>query len=522
MGTSENKQVIDCSQLQKSHVFEADVAIVGTGAGGGIAAQTLSEAGLKVVLIEEGPFKTARDFNMLEAEAYPALYYEVANRKTADKAITVLQGRAVGGGTTVNWTSCFRIPDQTLSHWRDLYGWAHTSKTLAPWHATVEAQLNIEAWSGRNGSNSVLEQGAQKLGWHNETIKRNVRGCRNLGYCGTGCPVDAKQSTLVTSIPAAMKQGAIVLSKLRAQELRSKGDRIEEISCHAVNERGSDTTGVTVRVRARHVVLSAGGVGSPALLLRSNLPDPAGCVGRRTFLHVTVGTFALMPQRIDPYYGAPQSVTSNEFLWRDGVSGEAGYKIETVPLHPALAATAMGAFGSRHADVMNQLPYVQPLIALMRDGFHTDNPGGRVRLNNDGSPVLDYPMTDYLWRGVRHAYGSLLQIQFAAGAKAASPVHSDARWYSSWKEANTALKNLPMKSHHARLYSAHVMGGCAMGRDSANSVVDLNGNHHHLDNLTVIDGSIFPTSVGANPSLPIYTMAAWQSDRLARKLRAAQ
>ena len=237
VGTNKIKQVIDCSQLQEDRLFEADVAIVGTGAGGGTAAQTLSEAGLKVVLIEEGPFKTSRDFNMLEAEAYPTLYSEVANRKTADKAITILQGRAIGGGTTVNWTSCFRIPEQTLSHWREQYGWAHSTETLASWYEKVEKLYNIQLWPGRNGSNNVLEQGLRKLGWHNETIARNVRGCRNLGYCGTGCPVDAKQSTLVTSVPAALKNGAIVLSNLYAFRLRPRGDRIEEVECHAVLSR---------------------------------------------------------------------------------------------------------------------------------------------------------------------------------------------------------------------------------------------------------------------------------------------
>jgi choline dehydrogenase-like flavoprotein len=518
MGIFQNQHAIDCSQLQENRVFDTDVAIIGTGAGGGIAAQTLARAGLKVIMIEEGAYKTSRDFSMQEAQAYPELYYEVANRKTADKAITILQGRTVGGGTTVNWTSCFRIPDQTLSWWRDHYGWTHTGKTLAPWYETVETLLNIKPWIRRNPSNSVLERGAGKLGWQTETIARNVRACRDLGYCGLGCPVDAKQSTLVTAIPSAMKRGATVLSRLRAHRLRQRGGRVEEIECHAIDERGTGTTGITVRVRARHVVLSAGGIGSPALLLRSGLPDPAGLVGKRTFLHLTAGTFAFMPDKVDPYYGAPQSVTSNEFLWRDGVGGEVGYKIETVPLQPALAATAIGAFGSRHAEVMARLPHVQPLIALLRDGFHPDSPGGTVSLGRDGHPVLDYPMSDYLWRGLRHAYGSLLQIQFAAGATVAAPAHSTAGWYRSWPEAKTGLTTLPMRSHLARLYSAHVMGGCTMGPDPAISVVDLDGNHHHLGNVTVIDGSIFPTSVGANPSLPIYAMAAWQSDRLARRL----
>jgi choline dehydrogenase-like flavoprotein len=519
MAGSLPRNTIDCSRLQQDRIIEADVAIVGTGAGGGITARALSQAGLKVVMIEEGPYKTTNDFTMKEADAYPELYYEVASRKTADKAITILQGRAVGGGTTVNWTSCFRIPGRTLTHWQQQYGWRHNSETLAPWYRQVESLFNIHPWPVHNVSNTALSRGTDKLGWHNEVIARNVRGCRNLGYCGMGCPIGAKQSTLLTCIPDAMKHGAILLTRLRAHRLVQKGERIEEVECHALTDIGPDETGVKVRVRARHVVLAAGGIGTPALLLRSKLPDPNELVGKRTFLHITVGTFALMRERVDPYHGAPQTVTSNEFLWRDGVGGEMGYKIEAAPLQPGLAAIALSPFGVRHADLMARLPYLQPLIAILRDGFHEDSQGGSVSLNSDGSPVIDYPMNDYLWRGVRHAYQSLMQIQFAAGAQRVGAAHSDSAWYDSWSKARDAILKLPMKPHHPRLFSAHVMGGCAMGADPTRSVVDLEGNHRYLSNLSVIDGSIFPSSIGVNPSLPIYAMAAWQAAKLAASLR---
>lgn len=510
---------IDCSQLTKDQIVDGDVAIVGTGAGGSIAAQTLAEAGLKVIMIEAGPYQTAKDFHMQESEAYPQLYQEVANRKTRDKAITILQGRAVGGGTTVNWTSCFRIPSQSLAHWRDRYGWDLTEQLLQPWYRKVERQLHIVPWRGRNQSNAALARGLERLNWHEDSIHRNVKQCRNLGYCGTGCPVDAKQSALVTSIPAALRRGAVLLSHARARRLRPRGDKIEEIECLALNSRSSDATGVRITVRTKHVVLAGGGIGSPAVLLRSKIPDPDNLVGKRTFLHVTVGSIAIMPQRVDPYYGAPQSVHSNEFLWRDGITGEMGYKIETAPLHPALAATVLSPFGIEHAQAMKQLPFAQPLIALLRDGFNRASPGGIVILNRDGSPVLDYPLSDYIWRAVRHAYGSLSQIQFAAGARRVLPAHSEATWYRSWGEAQGAIDDLSMVPHNPKLFSAHVMGGCAMGSDSRSSIVDLDGNHRYLQNLTIIDGAIFPTSIGANPSLPIYAIAAKLSSQLAGKLR---
>jgi choline dehydrogenase-like flavoprotein len=511
--------VIRCETLKQDRVVEADVAIVGTGAGGGVTAEILARAGLRVVMIEVGDFKTRVDFHMQEAEAYPQLYQEVASRKTKDKAITILQGRTLGG-STVNWTICYHIPEPTLDHWGKAFGLdGFNEKDLAPWYADMEKRLHVHPWTRHNASNLALQDGAKKLGWKHEVAARNVHHCRALGYCGTGCPIDAKQSMLVTTIPAAMSRGAALLTRCRADRLVIHDDRVRELQCSALDERGANRTGVRVTIRAKHFVAAAGGIDSPALLKRSAVPDPSGQLGRRVFLHVTAGSAGIMPRRIDPFYGAPQSVYSNEFLWRDGVDGELGYKMETAPLQPVLAATAFKAWGQAHARFMQDLPYIQPLIALLRDGFHERSPGGRVHLRDDGTAVLDYPLNDYLWRGARAAYGSMAELQFAAGARHVLPLHTGAKPYSSWKEARTAIDDLAMKPLHAQLFSAHVMGGCMMGPDAAKSVVDPNGGHHQIENLSVIDGSLFPTSIGANPSMPIYAIAARQATHLAEKLK---
>src|SRR3954464_3232522 len=122
--------------------IECDVAIVGSGAGAGITAELLSKAGLKVVLVEEGPLKSSSDFHQRESEAYPSLYQESAARKTADKAINILQGRCVGGSTTVNWTSSFRTPPSTLQHWEKQFGLSDVSEAaMAPWFEQAERRL---------------------------------------------------------------------------------------------------------------------------------------------------------------------------------------------------------------------------------------------------------------------------------------------------------------------------------------------------------------------------------------------
>src|ERR1700757_226338 len=159
-GLATGWKVIDASALTEDRTIEADVAIVGTGAGGGTAAEILANAGLAVVMIEEGPLVTSSAFHMHESEAYPQLYQESAARKTRDRAINILQGRCVGGGTTVNWTSSFRTPAATLEHWAGEYRLAgFGERDLAPWFERMERRLGIALWRvPPNENNDVLRR----------------------------------------------------------------------------------------------------------------------------------------------------------------------------------------------------------------------------------------------------------------------------------------------------------------------------------------------------------------------------
>ena len=152
-------------------------------------------------------------------------------------------------------------------------------------------------------------------------------------------------------------------------------------------------------MRARSFVAAGGAIGTPALLLRSDVPDPHGLVGRRTFLHPTVVSAALMPERIDGYAGAPQTIYSDHYLDTLPPEGPAGFKLEAPPVHPVLAAITLPGHGEAHARWMRALPNMHVQIALIRDGFHAESPGGRVSLRDDGTPVLDYPLTPYLFDG---------------------------------------------------------------------------------------------------------------------------
>ena len=499
-----------------------DVAIVGTGAGAGVTAELLAKAGLDVVLVEEGPLRTSSDFRQLEADAYASLYQESAARKTADKAINILQGRCVGGSTTVNWTSSFRTPPTTLAYWQQHYGLdSFTASALAPYFQDAEQRLGIGPWlTPPNENNDLLRRGAAKLGIPAAAIARNVRGCWNLGSCGLGCPTNAKQSMLVTTVPDALERGATLMVETSAERFEILRGRVTALQCAPSRANGSRRhvgAGGT-RIVARHFVLAAGAINSPAVLLRSQAPDPHGRLGQRTFLHPVVMSAAVMDQKVQGWQGAPQTIYSDHFLETQAVDGPIGFKLEAPPLHPVIFASSVAGFGKDVAGLLQKFANTHVQLALLRDGFHAESNGGRVQLRGDGSPVLDYPLTPFVMDGARRALLAMAEIQFAAGAKQVLPVHEMAVPYTQWADARRALLAFPMKPLLTKVVSAHVMGGCAMAGREAGGVTRPDGVHWQLENLSIHDGSLFPTSIGANPQLSIYGIVNRMAQQLAQRM----
>ena len=501
-----------------------DVAIIGSGAGAGITAEILANAGLQVVIIEEGPLKSSSDFNQKESEAYPQLYQESAARKTEDKAINILQGRCVGGSTTVNWTSSFRTPASTLAFWQDRFGLKnYTVDALSPYFEQAERRLNIGPWlTPPNENNDLLRRGAAKLGIAAQAIARNVKGCWNLGSCGMGCPTNAKQSMLVTTLPAALDRGAQLLTETRAERFELRNGRVTALLCRSAESnsalqqqrRGQDA----IKIVAKHYVLAGGAINSPAVLLRSGAPDPHGCLGKRTFLHPVVMSSGVFEQKVEAWQGAPQTIYTDHFLETQAIDGPIGYKLEAPPLHPLIFASTVPGIGKSQHDLLKAFPHNHTLLALMRDGFNEGAPGGQVKLRSDNSPLLDYALTDFIMEGGRRALLSMMEIQFAAGALQVLPLHEMAQPYTTWSQARDAVNALPMKPMLTKVVSAHVMGGCGLASAEGMGVTRPDGVHWQLENLSIHDGSLFPTSIGANPQLSVYGIVNRLAQGLAKKL----
>jgi choline dehydrogenase-like flavoprotein len=501
--------------IDRDQRIECDVCVIGSGAGGAHVAARLAEAGKRVVVLEEGGFHPSKTFDMTEATMVPRLYQERGWRSTDDGAIGILQGRAVGGTTVVNWTTCLRTPERVLSHWQEHHGvQGPTHAALVSHWERVEERLSVAQvrLEDLNVNNRVIWEGAHALGWDAHLLHRNVNRCAHTGYCGVGCPIDAKQSMLVTMIPDAVRQGAEVYANASVQRLDLDGRHVRRVVATVLDPRTDQPRGVTLTVEARVTVLAAGAINGPAILLRSDI-NRNGRVGRRTFLHPAAVVVGVHERRIDPFSGAPQYVAVSEFSDR---GGDMGFLMEASPLFPMAAASGNFAMGAEHQRIMDQLPRTSAMNAILHDGFDpTDSDeGGTVSLRAGGRPQLSYPWTPRLVEALREANKRCAEVQLAGGASAVYSLHAEPVVVRSRRDLGR-FDQAAFEPCGVGVFSAHVMGGCAMGSDPHRSVVDSTTlRHHDMDNLFVVDGSVFPTSVGVNPQMSIYGLASWASDHI--------
>jgi choline dehydrogenase-like flavoprotein len=509
---SSSPQLIAAHTLEDGARITADVCVIGSGAGGGVAAATLAQAGLDVLVVEESAYLDARNFTAREAEMLPALYQEGMQRATADLSIGILQGRAVGGGTVVNWTTSLRAPEDVLALWAERHAISGVSHAdLLPHYEAVERRLAVRDVipAEVNRPNQLLLDGCAKLGWSSLLLKRNVHRCAQLGSCGLGCTTNAKRSMLVTTLPDVLERGGRILHGCRIERLEQNGGTVVAASGSVLGPDGRTPTGKRVVIQAVKYVLAGGAINGPALLLRSGITLD-GLVGARTFLHPATATLSVYPEPVNAWEGAPQSVASFAFARRENAIG---CVFEATPWHPSLAASLLRGFGAEHEHEMERISSVAPHIGITFDGLR-DDVGGRVTLRPSGAPMLDYRIVPEQWEALSFATQRLAELNLAMGAEYVLTSHDPPLRVRSL-DGVPAIATQRWEPCAVGVFSAHQLGGCAMSDNPRLGVVrPKDFRVYGVSNLHVADGSLFPTGLGLNPQLTIFAVARLAATRI--------
>ena len=491
--------------------FEADAVVVGSGPAGAIVTHQLAAAGHRVVLVEEGPPFTARDFRQDAAESMTRTMRDGGLRTTTGHFMPVLQACALGGGSVVNSAICVRPPAWVFDEWCTRFDLERTTRAaLDPHFDAVADFLGIaptpDAVQGPR--NLLFKQGCDALGIGSEPIERNVQGCRGSGECFTGCRPRAKQSMDVSYIPAAIGLGARVLTSVQVQRVRASRTRVFGIEGQVV-EPFTGRRSHRVRVDAKIVVLAAGCMATPVLLQRSgDLANGSGQVGRNLQFHPGTAAAGVFAEPVDPLFGGTQSYQSLHYL-RDG------FKMETLWTAPPALAVRMPGVGAALVRHLAAMPHSVVFDAICS----THRSLGTVRARSGSlDPSIHWRLHPEDAGIMMHSVEVLCRLLLAAGAERILPGVHGLPEVITRREEIDAISQRDAKPGDFTMASSHVFCTTRMHGRADEGVVDETGRCHDLDNLYVADTGVFPRCTSVNPMFTVMALAHRQGEALADRL----
>ncbi|KAF9114968.1 hypothetical protein BGX27_009296 [Mortierella sp. AM989] len=480
-----------------------DVVIVGSGAGGGVMAAELSQAGKRVLVIEKGHHYTHNELTLVQADGLGKLYENGATLSSTDGAVTVLAGATWGGGTTVNWCASLQLPYYVREEWAK-QGLPHfASQAYQNSIDSIIERLGIsDKYLTHNKANSLLIEGCRKLGYPFSNIPQNTgKQAHSCGWCGFGCRFGEKQGTMMTFLHDAKAHGAQFMHDTFVDRvLISKGKAVGVVG---------HQNGHKVTVKADKVVVSAGSIHSPALLKRSGLKNKN--IGQNLFLHPVSYVFGKFDEKIECYQGSIMTALTTV---AENVDGHGyGAKIEVPSHHPALNSIFVKwKNAADHKSKMLDLNHILPLIVLTRD-----RDGGSVVSGPDGLPRIDYSVSKHDVVSLKEGVERSLKILIAAGAKSVWTPQSGLEEFKVNPELGEndpafvkyiqRVKSTGFGPGISTIGSAHQMGTCRMGSNPKTSVIKPTGETWEVKGLYVSDASAFPTASGVNPMLTTYSMS---------------
>ena len=492
-------------EVSRDTTLDCDAVVIGSGAGGGVVAGLLAQAGRSVVVLEKGPNPGSVDMTQIEGDMLGSLYVDGSLIMTQSGSMPILAGSCVGGGTVINYTTSFPLPAATREEWARLSGLPFFAGARFEESFTrVTQRLDVNTkWSTPGTRDAILERGCRALGWHVDVIPRNVTGCKEgleCGFCTYGCRHGAKNSTARTYLVDAAAAGARLVAHCDVERIViERGRAVGAVATVRTPGGGAHT----LTVRAPVVVAACGAVNTPPLLVRSGLGNRN--IGRGLRLHPASAVAGIFPERVEPWTGGLQTRYSDQLAdQHDGY----GVKFETAPVHYALPASGFGwESAAQFKQDVSRLGNLSIVGVLLRD-----RDAGRVQTSRAGRPRVRYELSDYDIAHVRRGLTGAAQVLAAAGATEVFSLHTPparARpGESGWLERfGAAIDARGYRYCRMSYITFHQMASCAMGADPSRSVVGETGESHDVRGLYVADGSVFPTSSGVNPMITIMAIA---------------
>ncbi len=465
-----------------------DVVVVGSGAGGGVVAGELAQCGRSVLLLETGPHRTADDFVRWEAKATHDLWWPTRLAPLPDgDVVAFLAGRCVGGTTTINTKVALRAHERDVAKWYPATGLTNehgdpfSRADLDPYYDRVEDYLGVRERSDWTKSVFTVQKGFEAVGARLEPVRSYTdANCLRSGSCLQGCPTNGGKSTMNTYIHSALARG---LLELRAEStvervlIEDTADGLQATGVEYVDRAGRRHV-----VGAKVVVVAAGSLNTPQLLIRSGLR--AAPIGRHLGLHPVRLVYGLFDEPQDAHMVYP--ITAHCMDYQHDEDG--GYVIEATTIQdPISFATSLRdddgpLWGGRLVEAVRKFRYWVGLLAMCND----DN-NSAVLVDEDGRERFQVVFQPHEQERIDRALQFSKEVLLAAGAR-----------QLVW----------------SGLASTHVQGSCRMGDDPDRSAVDRNGQVHGVRRLYVGDGSLVPRTLSVNPSLTIMALATRLAEHL--------